>query len=315
MLRDWRDKAGKWLDRWGRIQDIRELSTLLWDVGQWLLRSIGVIALVLRVLSIVNDYWVIAFGIVAFVITFIPTVLSRDARENLVTPKEEPNSGEQGNKIIPLRFAHDGVDWEDHDTLNLTEASIKGPFCPKCGSLLGMSFLTMPSAWHPLRDEDLIGGLWDQGSTFSCANWDFSITPHATRRTVADYRARAASRAVGLKRNKSSKSTSATSGSQDNWLPRIRALIREKRDEGHRILTLDEQQSDVMYRLESWAMRTGDLLLDAYGVGVKHEFREAAGTTGLRAFEPLLVKLAELIERADQLPLLDTFRFEDWESS
>ena len=101
----------------------------------------------------------------------------------------------------PLRFEHDGVEWEDTDANSPTTASISGPYCPKCHSLLGYSLQEIPSYWEKLRDDHKVGG-FDRGGMLLCPNWDFQVVPHFTMQSIAQLISRAEARAIGLKRTR-----------------------------------------------------------------------------------------------------------------
>lgn len=110
---------------------------------------------------------------------------------------------------------------------------------------------------------------------------------------------------------------------RENWLPSIRSLMRRRRDDGLRLLrqgdapfAVTPPTVDPFDDLEVWAIRTGDLLLDAYGAGLREQFRDAlrGGGGGIRSFEPAIQELGRIIEQAEQMRLIDSFRLEDWES-
>lgn len=115
----------------------------------------------------------------------------------------------------------------------------------------------------------------------------------------------------------------STEHDRTNWLPRIKALLRAQRDEAIRLQQMDgpiraltgSGPDDLWEQCERWAVRTADLLLDAYGAEVKNQFRDHLYGGGINAFWEASRELSWIIEHADRMNLVDSFQFEEWEAS
>lgn len=145
----------------------------------------------------------------------------------------------------------------------------------------------------------------------------YGETSRTRRGALGELRRLTADMAGKLERSALSK----THHDRTHWLSRIRALLRAQRDEGMRLITLSDPwvsggtPDDLYSQLEAWARRTSDLLVDAYGGDIRVDFRNElwSGGSGYQAFRTAIGWLGDLIARADQMHLVDTFRFEDWE--
>lgn len=201
MARDAGNKGIKALDWIGRILFAK--ATAIYLVATVPTVAVGAYAIIVGLPA-----WVIlAVGIGTYLVCLIGMRIVRDpVLRHLARPDSEQKKAVplmDASMNAPLRFESGGVEWEDTEPASRATATITGPYCPRCGSLLGYTNTHYPK-WEPLREDHRIGGFPNApAGLMACPSLDgFRRAAHVSGPTVANLREQARSTAIGLKRAK-----------------------------------------------------------------------------------------------------------------